>query len=137
MHLMLPREGNNNLKISIVIDLILRGASIILAMGQVLGAIWFLEDGAISTIFPGLLLGILAVLPRQKVVSIGWVILAGILGTCLALNNYIVPLWQKSEEMDVKVLYALELLLIIYFIAGAFWHLRKGHKKQEGDGKTE
>ena len=117
------------MKAYVFIDFMLRGVSLILAMGQVLGAVWFLGHGAIMTIFPGLLLGMLAASPRQLAPKIGWVILVGIFGTGLALESYIIPLWQKSEEFDVKVLYILELLLILYFIASACGcNLLKKHK---------
>lgn len=121
MHSMLPRKGgNDNLKILGAIDLILRGISLVLATGQVLGAIWFLGYGAFITIVPGLLLGMLALLPKRNVSKIGWFIAIGSLGTGFALYDYIVPLWQKSEEFDVKALYAIELFLIIYFVIRSF-----------------
>lgn len=121
MHSMLPRKGvSDNLKALGITDLILRGISLVLAMGQVLGAIWFLGHSALITIIPGLLLGMLALLPKRNVSKIGWFIVIGSLGTGFALYDYIVPLWQKSEEFDVKALYAIELILIIYFVIRSF-----------------
>jgi hypothetical protein len=100
-------------------------------MGQILGAIWFLGYGALITIIPGLLLGMLALLPIRCVSKFGWIIAIGFLGTAFALHSYIVPLWQKSEELDVKALYALELLLIIYFVIRSL-----GGKESIGANKT-
>jgi hypothetical protein len=73
-------------------------------------------------IVPGVVLFVLATLPTQWLSTKRWLLILVIGATSVAYLITGLPFLRESSEIDVRIMFLLEFMLIAAFICGALWH---------------